>query len=188
MRRLCSLLVLVVLAVSCAAFAQTSAPFQSTTLQPVPVEQRATTDDIHNLFAALHVEKQTEQMMNVVRVQMTNLMEQELKKTSPPPTARQLQLFKESMDQAMGSLDVRGMMNDMANIYQQYLTRDEVVAITAFYESPAGQSMLTKMPAIVSEYMRVAMPKQMDKVRVTMEKLEQQIKKEQERQSAPKND
>jgi hypothetical protein len=123
----------------------------------------------------------------VMRVQTTNLMEQELKKQSPPPSARQIQLFRESLDEAMGALDIEGMTNDMANAYQEYLTRDEVVAFTAFYESPAGQSMLTKMPAIVSEYMRVAMPKQMDKMRATMEKLEQQMKKEHERQNAGKS-
>lgn len=187
MRRLCSLIALIVLAVSSAAFAQTSDPFQSTTMQPVPIEQRATTDDIHNLFAALNVQKQSEQMMKVMRVQTASMMEQELKRQSPAPTAREIQLFKESMDQAFNALDIQGLMNDMAGIYQQYLTRDEVVAITAFYESPAGQSMLTKMPAIMSEYMRVAMPKQMDKVHATMEKLEQQFKKEQQRQDATKN-
>jgi hypothetical protein len=34
--------------------------------------------------------------------------------------------------------------------------------------------MLTKMPAIVSEYMRVSMPKQMDKVQASIKNLEQQ--------------
>jgi hypothetical protein len=97
-----------------------------------------------------------------------------------------MQLVRQYMDEALSGFDIKALMNDMAGVYQEYLTRDEILAMTAFYKSPAGKSMLTKMPAIMSEYMRIAMPKQMEKVQASIKNLEQQMKKERQLQGAPK--
>jgi hypothetical protein len=186
MRRLSSLVILFTLLASTAVFSQTSAPAGVPIIQPVPEVQRASIDEVRALFAALNVQQQSEQMVKVMRVQVTNAFTEEMKKQSPPPSPREMQLVRQYMDEALSGFDIKALMNDMAGVYQEYLTRDEILAMTAFYKSPAGKSMLTKMPAIMSEYMRIAMPKQMEKVQASIKNLEQQMKKERQLQGAPK--
>ncbi len=43
------------------------------------------------------------------------------------------------------------LMDEMAAIYVRILTEEELDAMLAFYRSPAGQSMLKKMPEMMAE-------------------------------------
>ncbi|WP_420348321.1 DUF2059 domain-containing protein [Pelagibius sp.] len=43
------------------------------------------------------------------------------------------------------------LMDEMAIIYERVFTEEELDAMLAFYKSPAGQSMIKKMPAMMAE-------------------------------------
>lgn len=47
--------------------------------------------------------------------------------------------------------------NLVAPIYDKHFTEAEIDAITAFYRSPTGQKMLSKMPAIIAESQQAGM-------------------------------
>jgi len=64
------------------------------------------------------------------------------------------------------------------------LTRDEIVAIRAFYTSPAGKSMIAKMPGIMAEYMGVALPRQMKKMQAAAAEMQDRIRKDMETDAA----
>ena len=187
MRRLILSLLAVFLLCSC-VFAQSVTVSMNPALQPVPEEQRASMDEVRGLFDAMGSKQQMQQMMTNMETQMSATMQQELKKQFPQITPKQLAEMQSWTKQMTASLDFDDMLNDMAKVYQAYLTRDEIVAIRAFYESPAGHSMQTKMPAIVSEYMLTSLPKQMKKMEAAMASLQERMKKEiAEEKAAKKN-
>lgn len=177
MRRLPFSLLAILLLCSC-VFAQSVTVSMNPALQPVPMEQRASMDEVRGLFDSLGSKQQMQQMVINMETQMMATVQQELKKQFPQITPRQLAEMQSWTTELMSSFDYDDMMNDMAKVYQAYLTRDEIVAIRAFYESPAGRSMITKMPAIVSEYMQTSLPKQMKKMEQSMQSLEERMKKE----------
>jgi hypothetical protein len=56
-------------------------------------------------------------------------------------------------------------------IYQETFEQEEVDGLIAFYESPVGQSMITKMPLVVQRSMALAQ----DKVRALMPRMNRMI-------------
>lgn len=174
MRRL-SFVLFLILALSSVVVAQSSA---TPAVEPVPESQRASIDEVKALFESQNAQKQAEDMINMMKRQMLAMFEEEMKKQSPPPTPHQLSLFRTWMDESMSTLNVADMMNDMAVVYQKYLTRDEIVAINAFYASPAGKSMMAKLPTMMTEYMQVALPKQQKKMEALMASLQERVNKE----------
>jgi hypothetical protein len=61
------------------------------------------------------------------------------------------------MKLALDVYPIDAMMDDVTEIYQRYMSRSDVEAFIAFYTSPPGQHLLDAQPAIMSEYMPVAM-------------------------------
>jgi uncharacterized protein len=186
MRRFYVLVAALVLACSPALLSQAapSAP-AAPAIQPVPEIQRASMDEVRAMFEALGSRRQIEQMMQGMQEQTFAAMQEQIKTLSPSPTPKQMEELRSWMNEAMATLNVGEMLDDMATVYQKYLTRDEIVAIRAFYESSAGKSMMTKLPVIVTEYMQVAMPKQMKKMQAAMGALQERMKKEIESQNPP---
>jgi hypothetical protein len=146
-------------------------------LNPVPESQRASAEEVHALFAAMNSQKQTEQMLQMMKANMMQAFEEQMAKQSPPPSPKLMQQLRNGMNEVYGTLKVDDLMDDMASIYQKYFTRDEIAGIRSFYDSPAGKSMLTKMPGIMNEYMQVALPKEMQRMQDAMQQMEQRMKK-----------
>jgi hypothetical protein len=170
----------VVLLYSSALFAQTSAPAAPPQLEPVPEMQRASMDEVRGLFDAIGSRQQIDQMMKMMQTQLSKAMEEQLRQQTPPPSPRQVEHAQEFMKQAMNSVNVEELLNEMAQLYQKYLTRDEIVAIRAFYTSPAGKSMIAKIPGIMAEYMQVALPRQMKKMQAAAVEMQERIRKDAE--------
>ena len=177
MRRSALLAVLIVVVLSLTAFAQNAAPRTSPALEPVPEMQRASLDEVRSLFDSMGAKKQAQDMLGAMQSQMSSLVEQELKKQSPPPSSRVLDALREQNAAILNSMSIDDMLNDMAVVYQKYLTRDEVASLRAFYESAAGKTFMTKLPGIMQEYMQVAMPKQMKRIESVMADLQDRVKK-----------
>ncbi|CAM8629924.1 Domain of unknown function DUF2059 [Comamonadaceae bacterium] len=75
-------------------------------------------------------------------------------------------------------------------LYSQYFTQEEVDAMIAFYQTPVGQSMITKMPQVMQGVM-AAMPTlmrpMMEKMRVSNEQLVNELRAVKERQGKAGN-
>jgi len=67
------------------------------------------------------------------------------------------------MDAAFKLYPMDEMVDDLVVVYQRHLTKEDVDAITAFYESPAGQHLLDNQPAMMKEMMPATMKKMQER-------------------------
>jgi hypothetical protein len=177
MRRFASFTIVFVLLLSSALFAQSKSALNKPKVEPVPEMQRASLDEVKAMFEAMNLKQQSAETMRAMQTQLVHTFETEMNKQTPPPTTRQLQEFRTMMNEAMATVRVEDLIDDMASIYQKYLTRDEIVAIRTFYSSPEGKSMLVKMPTILGEYMQVSLPKEVERMKAALDALQEKIKK-----------
>lgn len=52
-------------------------------------------------------------------------------------------------------LDVNGLLEKLIPVYDKYYTVEDLKAINAFYESPVGQRMLSTLPQVMQESMKI---------------------------------
>jgi len=95
----------------------------------------------------------SQQIMDLVATQVKTGISGELAGTQITPTIqKQLDAF---LDKTMGllrdSLGWEKMEPDYARIYVETFSEEELDGLVAFYKSPAGQAMVTKMPQIIAK-------------------------------------
>jgi uncharacterized protein len=73
----------------------------------------------------------------------------------PGVTQKDLDRTESMTDAALKSYNVDDVFDDMIPIYQRHLTKADVSAMLAFYESPTGKKLLKEQPAIMAESMQV---------------------------------
>lgn len=59
------------------------------------------------------------------------------------------------MDVMFGAMDKQAMKEDTIKLMAKHFTVDELKALTAFYASPEGKSVMKKMPVYMSESMPI---------------------------------
>ena len=141
--------ILVVLVATCIGWAQ-QAPSESAP---------ASKEDIEKLFAALHLRDMMQNVMAATMQQSKQIAHDAIKKKEPELTQEQLEHMDALMDNFAKTLDLSGMLDDMIPVYQHHLTKQDVSAMLAFYESPTGQKMLREQPAMMAEAMQAMRPR-----------------------------
>jgi len=177
MRRITLLTAILAVLCSCTLLAQTNARPAAPKVEPIPEMQRASVDEVKALFVSMQIKEQVETMLNAMRTQMTANFDAQMKRMNPPMSNKALSEVRAAMDEGINLVKVEDMLNDMVPLYQKYITRDEMASIRAFYESPAGKSLLAKSPVITQEFMSTAMPKEMEKMNAYMAKMQSRIQK-----------
>lgn len=86
----------------------------------------------------------TEKLMNQMMAQM--IMGMKSKMTGIPDT------FWGKFQQ---KIDSHGLMEQLIPVYDKYYTVEDLKAVNAFYESPAGQKVLSTLPQITRESMKI---------------------------------
>jgi hypothetical protein len=66
-------------------------------------------------------------------------------------------LMHKYLEKAVNVVSIDEMLDDMTTVYKRHLSSSDVDAYIAFYQSPAGQHLLDAQPAIMQEYMPIAM-------------------------------
>jgi hypothetical protein len=56
---------------------------------------------------------------------------------------------------------MNSLQDDIAGVYSQVFTKDELNGIADFYDTPSGQALLDKQPQIQQKMMQVMMPRMM---------------------------
>jgi hypothetical protein len=133
----------------------------------IPVGQQATSEQLDQLFEAMHLREQLESTVNMmsdavqkqIQAQEKDLQEKQGtgKKLTPEQQAKQDQVMQSFMQKAFQIYPVEEMIGDMKTVYQHHFTSDDVYGILAFYRSPAGQHLLEQQPSIMKEYMPMVM-------------------------------
>ena len=109
--------------------------------------------DVAKFLDLMHAREQMVQTLQGMERQMKLGAEQGFKQRVPNATPEQIARVDQLFGSIFTELPIDEMMDAIIPIYQKHLTRSELAAVTAFYSSPAGQKILTEMPAILSESM-----------------------------------
>ena len=82
-----------------------------------------------------------------------------IKKKQPELTEEQLKRMDALMDNFVKTLDLSGILDDVIPVYQRHLTKQDVSAMLAFYDSPTGRKILREQPAMMAEAMQAMRPR-----------------------------
>ena len=133
----------------------------------VPVEQRATKEQLKKLFEVMRLRQQFEDMMKVlpsvvqqqIRAQMTQLKATmpETKQMTPEQQKSLGRIMNKYMEKATTLYPADEMIDDAISVYQKHMTQEDAEAYLTFFSSPPGQHFLDAQPAIMKEYMPIAM-------------------------------
>jgi uncharacterized protein len=118
-----------------------------------------TKDDIEQLFATMHVREQTVNMMDLLFKQEKQMVHDALRKKSPAMTQDDLNRIDSMMEQTLKGMDINGLIDDMIPVYQRHLSKADVSAMAAFYQTPTGQKLLREQPQMTAEAMRASQPR-----------------------------
>ena len=91
---------------------------------------------------------------------------------------------KKILDEAMDAVAGPEMKADMARIYSDVFSKEELVSLSAFYSTPAGQAMVAKQPAVQEKMMQVMMPR-MAQIGPKLQQLAKDYASEQAGQASP---
>ena len=128
----------------------------------------ATIADAEKVLNQMHfdemMDRATAQQKKMIAAQFQRVAEQMTAKGIDPTAATDFQ--KKMADEVLSVLDGKTMKNDVAKIYSEVFTKDELDEIAAFHSTPTGQMMLQKQPevqnklgAIIQGRMMEVMPK-----------------------------
>jgi uncharacterized protein len=106
---------------------------------------------IEEMLKLTHVDQLMEQMM----AQMQPMMEAQFKKIGLPDDARPaMEEFQKRMTEWMtGKMGYDKLKPIYVKIYAETLTEEEIDGAIAYYRTPAGQSLLKKMPLLMQKSM-----------------------------------
>ena len=110
-------------------------------------------ESVERLLAASGAEKLVNSMQQQLDGMMKAGMDQALKGQDVPPEARQL---ADNMRQKMvadmkDELSWASMKDLYIQVYSESFTQEDIDGLTAFYESPAGKSFVSKMPTVMQK-------------------------------------
>ena len=132
----------------------------------------AKAQEIRHMLDVMGVTKQAADMLRAMLPQMMKMMEDSMKSSmanSMPPGGQSAdaqqrlaeyektidRLMQEKMLQKFDKLDLYSIY---VPVYDKYFSIEDVQAITAFYESPAGRKMLSTMAPMVADVMAAMSP------------------------------
>jgi hypothetical protein len=142
---------------------------------------------IKELLAVTQAQKLVESMLPQMDAMMQNAMQNALKSREVSPEAQKL--LEKARADAMATMKEELAWSKLEplyiRVYQKSLNQEEVNGMLAFYKSPTGQAMITKMPVILQNTMaemQTMMAPTMQKLQKSQQDLVAQI----EIQSKPK--
>jgi hypothetical protein len=131
-----------VLALASPALADTAPP-------AAPSQALASTEQVHHLMQTMHMEQNMGLVMEQVATGFSS-------KSGNAAADKDAALMRTAiMDQMR--LQLPKMLATIEEIYSHHLTSDEVQAMDNFYQSPAAQSAMAKMPALTREVIPTTM-------------------------------
>jgi hypothetical protein len=124
--------------------------------QTQPPKQSADSDvpdraDVLKLLELTRAKEQMRVALDGMIKQMRLGAEQGLKEKVPNATPEQLAKLDDLIESMFSGFELDQFVDAIVPIYQKHLTKTDLTALTAFYESPVGQKVLKELPAISAE-------------------------------------
>jgi hypothetical protein len=112
----------------------------------------APTGDAHSLELArrLFAEMHMDQLMGGMMKNMTPVMVAQARKANPALTDEQAQIITQAVSESSQAMMAKA-IDRIIPLYASTFTEKELEDLVAFYDGPTGQSMLTKMPALMAK-------------------------------------
>ena len=143
---------------------------------PMPV--KATLADAEEVFRVMRFDEMMAKMLESQKKAIGPMLEQSMSqaatrmKLSDEDKAAFLAFQKKAFDEVMSSVMGPEMRADMAKIYSEVFTKEELGGLSAFYGTPAGQALVDKTPEVTAKTQAVMMPRMMQ----SMQKMQQASK------------
>lgn len=127
--------------------------------------------DINRLLAASRAQNMLDAMLPQMEAMQAQQFSQLTREQSFTPEQKQRlqriqQRTSQTLREALSWSQLRPMYVDL---YKQSFTKEDVLAMAEFYESPAGQSLLDKTPALMQNLM-VAIQQKMNPLLASLQK------------------
>jgi len=133
---------------------------------------------IHQLLEVTHAQK----LMDGMMAQMKNIMLQSaLQTVGHPLDAQEQQILSRNMDKLVSVMQAQFTWSKlepaMTDIYRSNFSQKEVDDMLAFYKTPTGQSLISKMPIVMQQSMRMGQ-EQMKGALPQLQQINQQMAQE----------
>jgi uncharacterized protein len=136
----------------------------------------ATKEDVEKLFATMHIREQMHSMMETMSKQSRQMAQESLKKRLPGLTQKDLDRLNQLTDRIWSQMDFDGMVSDMVPVYERHLTKEDVSAMEAFYETPTGQKLLREQPVMTAEAIEAMQPRMEKIMNTVMNEADEMVK------------
>jgi hypothetical protein len=161
-------------------------PAQATAApETIPSDQQPTKEQLAKLLEVMRLRQQLESVVKTLPVMVQKQLKTQMQEmTSKLPSGKASTLDEDAafdkmmnkyMEKALNIYPIGEMLDDMAMLYQQHLSRLDVDALIAFYESPAGQHLLDAQPAIMKEYMPMVMARTQERTKALIDEMDKEI-------------
>lgn len=152
---------------------------------PAITGTHATLADAENVLQVMRFEDMMEKVLAQQKKQMHAMAEQMGIKMNRPGVNKEdaIAFQQKIMDQMMNALNVGELKNDMAKIYTDVFTKEELAAQAAFYVTPGGKSLVEKTPEVQGRLQAIMMPR-MQAVMPKIAQMSQQFQAEQQAKAA----
>ena len=145
---------------------------------PIPVATSDTPSEasVKQLLEAAQVHK----LLDSIMTQMDSLLQQTIRQTTqgrkvPPKIQKDIEKRQaEMMAMVKDILDWKKLEPMYMRVYQKSFTQQEVDGMIAFYQTPAGQAVISKMPLVMQNTMN-EMQELMGPVVKKIEKMQQDV-------------
>ena len=108
---------------------------------------------IDKLLITMNIDKQMDTMFNQMKAMIASQL-------PPAATEQQKARYMDMQDKVLDLIKSRMSWEKMRpqyiKLYSDTFSDDEIDGLVAFYESPAGKAMLTKMPVVLSKSMALS--------------------------------
>jgi len=124
----------------------------------------ATLADAENLLTQMRFDEMMTKTIEQQKDATVNMMSQMFKGKdgASPEGSADLEAFqRKTMDVMFEAMDLPGMKKDVAKIYSEVFTKEEMRAQADFYTTAGGKAMLDKQPAVQEKMMAVMGPRMM---------------------------
>lgn len=150
------------------------------------VGKQPTREQLLTLFQVMRIRTQMEQMLENLPVALKQQLESEEQdveisikplggELTPAQKAARDRVTERYFVLAEKQYPVDEMLNDLVEVYQRHITRDDVDGIIAFYRSTPGQHLLDAQPVMAKEVMPAVMKKLEERNRTLVERYKREL-------------
>jgi hypothetical protein len=121
---------------------------------------RATLDDANAVLGAMNFEQMLDRTMEGVKRQQASMMEKMVKQMGGNADQKDaIEFQKKLMAEMFSGISGAEMKADVAKLYSEVFTKEELQGLASFYASPLGQGFSEKQPLVAEKMNELMMPR-----------------------------